>query len=84
MSSRLLPIIVLITTVWLIIFAGSYAIFQLIVPLPDFYPGLEGRILTSIFKAGISGLLVLFWLYLMWTLRNFYVKRRILAKPEGE
>ncbi len=84
MSSLLLPIIVLITTVWLLIFAGSYAIFQLIVTFPDFYPGLEGRIVTSIFKVGISGLLVLFWLYIMWTLRNFYVKRRLLVKPAEE
>ncbi len=82
MSSRLTPIIVLITAVWLMIFVGSYAIFQIIVPLPDFYPGLQGRIVTSIFKASTSGLLVLFWLYLMLNLRNFYVRRRILSKPE--
>ncbi len=84
MFTRIIPIIILISAVWLIIFAGSYAIFRVIVPLPDLYPGLQGRIITSIIKVTLSGLLVLLWLYTMLKLRNYYVVRRILAKSEEE
>lgn len=84
MSSRLLPLITLITVVWLLIFIGSYAIFRLIVPLPNISNSLEGRLFTSIFKVGASGLIVTLWIYVMLKIRNIYVKRRIYSKPEEE
>jgi hypothetical protein len=83
MILRILPIITLIFLMWVMIFAGSYAIFRIIVPLNDFYPGLEGRIVTSIFKVGTSGVLVIFWMFLMWKIRNFFVKRNLLYRSEG-
>lgn len=83
MSSRLLPLIALITVAWLMIFMGSYVIFRLIVPIPDITPNLGGRIFTSIFKVGTSGFIALFWLYVMLKLRNFYVRRRLLGSKKN-
>jgi hypothetical protein len=75
---------ILITAMWLIIFLGSFIIFQFIVPMPDMSTSLEGRVMTSIVKVTISGFLVFSWLYIMWILRNYLVVHRILLKPQEE
>ena len=75
---------VLITATWLLIFIGSYVIFKIIVPLPDIYPSFLGRILTEIIKVGLSGVMTFLWLYAMWKIRNFYVRRRLLSRGEDE
>lgn len=82
--SRLLPILILIFLVWIMIFAGSFAIFRMIVPIADFYPGIEGRIVTSLFKVTTSGILVIFWMVLMWKIRNVFVKRNLLYRKDVE
>jgi hypothetical protein len=68
----------------MLIFAGTYVIFEIITPLPDISPTPLGGILTSILKVGLSGAMTVLWLYTMWRLRNFYVHRRLLSRPEDE
>ncbi len=84
MSLRTFPLLVLITATWLLIFIGSYVIFKIIVPLPEIYPGFLGKVLTEIVKVALSGVMTFLWLYAMWKLRNFYVRRRLLSRSEDE
>jgi len=72
----------IIAAVWLLIFAGSFIIFMLIVPLPNVLPGSAGMFLTAVLKVGLSALLTAIWIYVMLMLRNIYVRRRILSHRE--
>jgi len=60
------------------IFIGLAFIFVLAVPLPNVFSKLIGKVAISIIQVIISGAIVITWLYIMWKLRNFYVKRKIL------
>ena len=79
MSSRILPLLLLIATVWVMIFVGLAGIFLIVVPLPDIYPDTVGRAVKSVVQVVVSGIFVILWLYSMWQLRNFYVRRKILT-----
>jgi len=60
------------------IFIGLAGIFLFVVPMPEISQDSTGRIVKSTLQAVISGIIVLFWFYGMWQLRNFYVRRKIL------
>jgi len=69
----------LIYTVWIMIFIGLAGIFLFVVHIPEISPDSTGRIVKSILQVVISGIIVMLWLYGMWQLRNFYVRRKILS-----
>jgi hypothetical protein len=74
---RLVPIILLVAVAWILVFAGAYIVFTLIVPLQDFFAGLQGTLFTSTVKALLATALVLAWVAIMIQLRNLYVRRRL-------
>ena len=74
-----MPLLLLIATVWVMIFAGLAGIFLFVVPLPDISPDPIGRIVKSALQVVVSGIFVILWLCGMWQLRNFYVRRKILS-----
>ena len=80
MASRLLPLIGVIVVAWILVFVGSYIIFNVIVPLPNFFPGREGFIFTGVIKAVFSTILVIIWLLLTVKLTNLYVKKKIIRQ----
>ena len=69
----------MIATVWVMIFVGLAGIFLFVVPLPDISPDPIGRIVKSALQVVVSGIFVILWLFGMWQLRNFYVRRKILS-----
>lgn len=68
----------LITAVWAMIFVGLAAIFLLVVPIPNVFSGSIGILFTSALQVLISGALVMVWLFSIWQLRNYYVRKKIL------
>ena len=74
---RLVPIILLLAAAWVLVFAGAYIVFTVIVPLDDFFPGWGGTLLTSVIKALLATGLALAWVAIMIQLRDLYARRRL-------
>lgn len=72
---------ILLVTVWILLLAGSYFIFIVIVPLDDF-PGPLGGLMTAIVKVSSSGALAILWIYSLVKLRNIIVARKLFANNE--
>lgn len=68
------PIMGIMTVALILLLVLSYLLFTVIVPLPDL---LGGSLITSLVKAGVSGVLVLFWVFVLWQLTMLYMKRRV-------
>ena len=62
---------------WILIFLGIFFIFKIIVPIPAF-PGVIGVWLASILKASLSVVLSIFWIVIMFKMRNFLLKRKLI------
>ncbi len=65
---------------WLLIFLGSFIIFKIVAPIPEFLPGYFGVLITAIIKVIISTLLVICWILIMVWLRDLYVRKKFLKK----
>jgi hypothetical protein len=77
LPKELLHLIGVLTTTWLLLLLGVYAIFALIVPLPELWPGRTGIFATAVLKVALSALVALLWLFAMVKLRDLYAKRAL-------
>ncbi|MBM3897483.1 MAG: hypothetical protein FJ358_03020 [Thaumarchaeota archaeon] len=68
------PIMGIMAVALILLLVLSYLLFTMIVPMPDL-PG--GILITSLVKAGVSGTLVLFWIFVLWQLTTLYMKRKV-------
>ncbi|MEM1525310.1 MAG: hypothetical protein QW372_02740 [Nitrososphaerales archaeon] len=80
MTYRLLPLMGILLVAWLLIFLGSFIIFKIVAPIPEFLPGYFGVLITAIIKVIISTLLVICWILIMVWLRDLYVRKKFLKK----
>ncbi|MCS7116986.1 MAG: hypothetical protein RMJ31_07665 [Nitrososphaerota archaeon] len=83
MKYRLLPIMGIITVAWFLIFLGSFIIFKIVAPIPEFLPGYFGVLITAIVKVILATFLVICWILIMVWLRDLYVKRKLLKKAHS-
>jgi hypothetical protein len=78
LNSRILPLVGIIGLAWVLVFLGSYIIFELIV---SFEPFPENNhifaFLNSLLEVVFSAILVLVWIVIMIKLRNLYIKKKL-------
>lgn len=70
-------LIVVILLTWILMLAGTYVIFTVIVPLPFLIPAFRGTIAISALQSLAAVLVVLAWLYSMLKIRNIYARRKL-------
>jgi len=71
-------LILLVTFSWISLLLLTYAVFILIVPLPQISNDFTGRVVTSILKVIFSSILSLVWLASLLMIRDYIAKRNIL------
>ena len=78
MSKNMVALFLIILAAWVLIFLGSFIIFKLVVPIPDF-EGFGGAMVSAVLKALLATSLVLLWIFILIKLRDAYVKSRLLG-----